>query len=117
MTDTKARTEWHSISEGPDAVIAELRRQLAAAELRTMKAVAGEDTAQFAFETAKRRADRFEAAFKTSLTDYLTPRVPKKLQNSVEALADVLVDEIAAGTEYDDLGIDGHIESWLEERR
>lgn len=106
---------WHTTA--PDDEITELRRRLAAAELRAVNAVAAEDTAQFAFETAQRRANRFEAAFKASLTDHLTPRVPKKLRNSVEALADVLVDEIAVGTEYDDLGIEGHIESWLEERR
>lgn len=96
--------------------IADLRRRLADAELRVIKAVQAEDVAQFSFETTKRRADRFEAAFKTSLMDHLTARVPKRLRNSVEALADALVDEIAAGTEYDELDVAGHIESWMEER-
>jgi len=95
---------------------ADLRRRLAAAEMRAVNAVAAEDTAQFAFETAGRRANRFEAAFKASLMDHLTARVPKKLRNTVEALADALVDEIAVGTDYDDLDVAGHIESWMEER-
>ncbi len=115
MTDTKPRTDWAAADHNDDE-INELRRRLAAAELRAVNAVAAEDTAQFAFETAKRRADRFEVAFKASLMDHLTARVPKKLRNTVEALADALVDEIAVGTDYDDLDVAGHIESWMEER-
>jgi hypothetical protein len=92
------------------------RRRIAAAELSAMKSAQAEDFAQFTVETTKRRADRFEAAFKTSLMDHLRARVPKPLRNSVEALADALVDEIAAGTEYDDLDVAGHIEAWTEER-
>lgn len=95
---------------------ADLRRRLAAAELRIVKAVAAEDTAQFAFETAKLRADRFETAFKTSLMDHLKARVPEVLENSVEGLADVLVDEIGVGTEYDELDVAGRIEAWMDER-
>jgi hypothetical protein len=95
---------------------ADLRRRLAAAELRAVNAVAAEDTAQFAFETAGRRANRFEAAFKKSLMKDLKATVPESLENSVEALADFLVDEIATGTDYDDLDVAGHVESWLEEQ-
>jgi predicted TPR repeat methyltransferase len=91
-------------------------RRIAAAELSAMKSAQAEDFAQFTVETTRRRADRFANAFKASLMDHLTARVPKKLRNSVEALADVLVDEIAAGTEYDELDVAGHIESWMEER-
>ncbi|GAA2159182.1 MULTISPECIES: hypothetical protein [Glycomyces] len=60
---------------------------------------------------------QFEVAFKKCLMDQLKPRVPEALENSVEAIADVLVDQIAAGTDYDDLDVSGHIESWAEERR
>jgi hypothetical protein len=115
--DILNRTEWHTTAEGArDAELTELRRRLADAELRAMNAVAAEDTAQFAFETAKRRADRFEAAFKTALADRLRAEVPEALKNTVEALADVLVNEVATGTEYDDLDVAGHVESWTEER-
>lgn len=116
MTDTKPRTDWAAADHNDDE-INELRRRLADAELRAVNAVAAEDTVQFAFETAKRRAERMEAALKTAFMDHLKAAVPKRLENSVEALADFLVDEIATGTDYDGLGIDGHIESWLEERR
>lgn len=114
MTDIETRLAWHSISEGPDAELAELRRRLAAAELRIIKAVAAEDVAQFAFETAKLRANRFEAAFKEGLLEKITPILPDKLENSAEALADLMVDDVAAGTLLDDLDINGHIASYLE---
>jgi chromosome segregation ATPase len=94
----------------------DLRRRLADAELRAMKAVSAEDVAQFAFETARRRADRLEAAMKQTFIEQLTARVPENLENSVEGLADVLVDEIAAGTLLDELDVSGHIEAWTEER-
>lgn len=94
----------------------ELRRRLAAAELREVKALQAEDVAQFSFETASRRANRFEAAFKKSLMDHLKAVVPGRLENSVEAIADDLVDEIATGTDYDDLDVAGHIEARMEER-
>jgi hypothetical protein len=116
MTDTKTRSEWHSISDGPDAELAELRRRLAAAELRAMNAAAAEDTAQFAFETARRRADRTEAALQRALIDLITPRLPEALENSAEAIADDMVDDIATGTLYDDLDLNGHIESRMDER-
>lgn len=96
--------------------ISHLRQALAGAELRAVKAVQAEDTAQFAFETARRRADRFEAALKQQFTERLTAEVPERLENSVEALADVLIDEIAAGTLLDELDVSGHIEAWTEER-
>lgn len=96
--------------------VAELRRRLAAAELRAMKAVSAEDVAQFAFETAKRRADRFEAALKQQFMERLAAEVPERLENSVEAIADLLVDEIAAGTLLDELDVPGHIDSWMEDR-
>jgi hypothetical protein len=95
----------------------ELRRRVADAELRAMNAVAAEDVAQFAFETAKLRANRFETAFKASSMRDLKATVPEVLENSVEALADALVDEIATGTDYDELDIDGHIQSWMEGRQ
>jgi len=117
MTDILSRPEWHTTTDGPDAELAELRRRLADAELRAMKAVSAEDTAQFAFETAKRRADRFEAAFKQSLLEKVTPILPEKAENTAEALVEVMVDDIAAGTLLDELEIDGHIASWLEDRR
>ena len=117
MIDNAHAPEWHSISEGPDAESAELRRALAAAELRAMNAVSAEDTAQFAFETARLRANRFEAAFKAGLLEKIMPILPEKLENSAEALADCLVDDIGGGTAYDELDVAGYIESWLEERR
>lgn len=117
MTDIETRPNaWHSISEGPDAELAELRRRIAEAELRIIKAVAAEDTAQFAFETAKLRADRAEAALQKAFIDAITPKLPKKLRDSAEGIADVMVDDIAAGTTYDELEIDGHIQSYLEGR-
>jgi hypothetical protein len=44
------------------------------------------------------------------------PRVPESLENSVEGIADLIVDDIAAGTTLDDLDVAGHIEAWTEER-
>lgn len=115
MTDIETRPNaWHSISEGPDAELAGLRRALAAAELRAMKAVAGEDTAQFAFETAKRRADRLETAVRALLIERLMPNLPEALENSAEGIADCLIDDLAAGTPLDQLEIDGHVQSWLD---
>jgi hypothetical protein len=97
---------------------AELRRRLADAELRAMNAVAAEDVAQFAFETAKRRADYAEAALRALLVEHvLMPNVPERLENSVEGLADCLIDDIATGTALDELDVDGHIASWLEDQR
>jgi hypothetical protein len=116
MTDILSRPEWHTTTEGPDAELAELRRRLAAAELRAMNAAAAEDTAQFAFETARRRADRFEAALRTLLIERTMPQLPQKLENSAEALADSLIDDIATGTTIDELDLNGHIESRLDER-
>ena len=123
MTDTQTRP-WHTTADGPESELAELRRRLAAAELRAVEAetrainaVAAEDTAQFAFETARLRANRFEAAFKEGLLEKITPILPDKLENSAEGLADAMVNDIGGGTTYDDLDIHGHIESWLEDRR
>jgi hypothetical protein len=121
MTDLDTRPNaWHSISEGPDAELAELRRRLAAAELRAttaelaaMNAVAAEDFAQLAFETAKLRADRLEPALQKALIDLITPKLPRK-SDAAEGIADTMVDDIAAGTTYDELEIAGHIESYLE---
>jgi len=107
-----------------DTEITELRRRLAASELRAaeaearaMKAVSAEDTAQFAFETAKLRADRLETALRPVLVKQLLPILPDKLENSAEGIADCLIDDIATGTLYDELDINGHIEAWAEERR
>jgi hypothetical protein len=116
MTDILNRTEWHTTTGGPDAELAELRRRLADAELRAMNAAAAEDTAQFAFETAKRRADRLEAAFKAILLDKITPALPDALENAADAITDTIIDDIAAGTTYDELDIDGHVQAYLEER-
>lgn len=110
-------TDWHKINQGPDAELAGLRRALAAAELRAMKAVAAEDTAQFAFETAKRRADRLEDAVRALLIERLMPNIPEALENSAEGIADCLIDDLASGTPLEELEIDGHVQSWLEERR
>lgn len=56
MADTQIRPDLYTTEE-----VAELRRALADAELRAMKAAAAEDVAQFSFETARRRADTAEA--------------------------------------------------------
>lgn len=96
--------------------IANLRRLLADAELRAMKATSAEDVAQFAFETAKRRADRLEAALQQSFIDAITSKLPDEFEDAAEAIADVMVDDIAAGTLLDELDVDGHIASWLEGR-
>ena len=114
MTDT-ITPPWHTTADH-DGELSDLRRRLAAAELRAMKAVSAEDTAQFAFETARRRADRFEATLKQQFTERLAAEVPERLENSVEALADLFIDEIAAGTLLDELDVAGHIESWMEDR-
>lgn len=115
MTDIETRpSAWHSISESPDAELAELRRRLAAAELRIMKLVQAEDFTQFSFEDMKRRAERAEAALQKSFIDALTPKLPKKLRDEAEAIADTMVDDVAAGTLYDELDIDGHVRSYLE---
>lgn len=116
MTDTLSRHEWHTTAEGPEAELAELRRRVAAAELRAVKAVAGEDVAQFAFETARRRADRAEAALRQCLIERIMPTLPEALENSAEGLADCLIDDIANGTALDELDVDGHVQSWMEER-
>lgn len=107
-------TDWHTINQGPDAELTGLRRALAAAELRAMKAVAAEDTAQFAFETAKRRADRLETAVRALLIERLMPGLPEALENSAEGIADCLIDDLAAGTPLEELEIDGHVQSWLD---
>jgi hypothetical protein len=116
MTDTLNRTEWHTTTDGPDAELAGLRRRLADAELRAMNAAAAEDTAQFAFETARRRADRAEAALQRALIDLITPRLPEALENSAEAIADDMVDDITTGTPFDELDLNGHIETRMEQR-
>jgi hypothetical protein len=70
MTDTLNRP-WHTTAEGEAAALraelAEERRLRAAAERRTMNAVAAEDFADFARETAARRADRAEAVARVLL--------------------------------------------------
>lgn len=111
MTDTKTRPEWHTTA---DDEITQLRRSLAAAELRAMKAASAEDVAQFAFETARRRADRHEAALRSLLIERIMPQLPETLENSAEGLADCLIDDIAAGTLLDELDLSGHVQSWLE---
>lgn len=116
MTDILSRPEWHTTTDGPEGELAELRRRLADAELRAMKAVSAEDTAQFAFETAKRRADRAEAALQQSFIEAITPKLPDEFEDAAEAIADVMVDDIAAGTLLDELEVDDHIASWLEGR-
>lgn len=115
MTDILSRPEWHTTTDGPEGELAELRRRLADADLRAMKAVSAEDTAQFAFETARLRGNRLEAALQKSFIDTITPKLPDEFEDAAEAIADVMVDDIAAGTLYDELDIDGHIASWLEE--
>lgn len=113
MTDLKPAPAWHTTTEDE---IAELRRRLAEAELRIINAVAAEDFAQEAFECAKRRADRFEPALQALLIERITPQLPEALENSAEGIADCLIDDIGAGTLLDELDVDGHIASWLEER-
>jgi len=115
MTDTiKRPTEWHTTAEGPDSEITELRRALAAAELRAITAAQREDTAQFAFETAKRRADRAESALRVLLVDRISPELPEVLEGSAEGITDCLIDDIAAGATVEELDVSGHVESWLE---
>jgi hypothetical protein len=117
MTDIETRPNaWHSISEGPDAELAELRRRLAAAELRIMKLVQAEDFQQFSFEDMKRRAERAEAAEQQLLIEKITPLLPDEFENAAEGIADTMVGDIAAGTLLDELDINGHIESYLEGR-
>lgn len=116
MTDTLNRTEWHTTANNPDAELAELRRRLADAELRIMKLVQAEDFTQFSFEDMKRRAERAEAALQKSFIDALKPKLPKKLRDQAEAISDTMVDDVAAGTLYDELDIDGHVQSYLEGR-
>jgi hypothetical protein len=115
MTDIQTRRDWRTADDNRDEVT-ELRRLLADAELRIVKAVAAEDVAQFAFETAKLRADRLEGALQKALIDLITPRLPDRSEDSAEAIADVMVDDVAAGTTYDELDIDGHVQAYLEER-
>lgn len=115
MTDIETRpTTWHSVSEGPDAELAELRRRLAAAELRIMKLVQAEDFTQFSFEDMKRRAERAEAAEQQLLIEKITPLLPDEFEDAAEGIADIMVGDIAAGTLLDELDISGHIESYLE---
>lgn len=116
MTDIETRLAWHSISEGPDAELAELRRRLAAAELRIMKLVQAEDFTQFSFQDMKRRAERAEAAEQKLLIEKITPLLPDEFEDAAEGIADTMVGDIAAGTLLDDLDIAGHIESYLEGR-
>jgi len=93
--DTLAR-QWHTTAaEQHTDEIADLRRRLAAVELR---------------------ADRLEAAYRPALVKELLPILPENLENSAEGIADCLIDDIAAGTLYDELDINGHIESYLEGR-
>lgn len=112
MTDTIRRPELHTAEE-----VAELRRALAAAELRAVTAVQREDFAQFSFETVKRRADRAEAALRALLVERISPDLPEVLESSAEGIADCLLDDIAAGTTVEELDVSGHVESWMEERR
>jgi hypothetical protein len=122
MTDTQSRPFTEAQLDAIvhyDAArdeIADLRRRLAETELLAVNAVAAEDVAQFAFETAKLRADRLEAALKQQFMERLTAEVPERLENSVEGLADCLIDDIATGTTLDELDVSGHIEAWTEER-
>jgi len=58
-----------------------------------------------------------EAALQQLLIERIMPYLPEALENSAEGIADCLVDAIQAGTSLDDLDLDGHIESWLEDRR
>jgi hypothetical protein len=100
--DTLPR-HWHSTAaEQRDCEVAELRARLAAAENR----VAAE----------RHRAARMSRALQSAFIDQLKPRVPERLENSVEGIADCLVDEVDNGVAYDDLDVPGHIESWAEER-
>ncbi|MEU5155617.1 hypothetical protein [Glycomyces sp. NPDC021274] len=101
--DTLPRN-WHTTTNEQQAdEAAQLRARLA--------------TAESLLAAEKRRSILLERGLQASFIDHLTPRVPERLENSVEAIADVLVDQIVAGVVYDDLGVDGHIESWAEERR
>ena len=98
--DTLPR-HWHSTAAEQHAdELAQLRARLASAENR--------------LATEKQRSARLERGLQAAFIDQLTPRVPEQLENSAEAIADVLVDQIVAGVIYDELGVDGHIESWAE---
>lgn len=70
---------WHTTTtDARDTEIADLRRRLADAEHRAMTAASREDFAQFAFETAQRRADRAETilrAVAAVMDDGLTARL------------------------------------------
>lgn len=117
MTDLKAAPAWHTTS-GDE--ITELRRRLADAELRTMNAVAAEDVAQFAFETAKRRADTAENALRALLIEYvIEPRIPvdypEMTSEAAERIADAVIDGLDEGTDMGDLDVAGHIEALVAE--
>lgn len=58
-----------------------------------------------------------EAALQQLLIERIMPCLPEVLENSAEGIADCLVDAIQSGTSLDDLDLNGHIESWLEDRR
>jgi len=131
MIDNAHAPEWHSISEGPDAELAELRRALAAAELRAITAVQAEDVAQFAFETAKRRADTAEAVLHALLIEHViepltgeldclsdrvdTDEVPDSV---LAAIADDLIEELHGDTTTDELHdiARDRLQGWAEEQ-
>jgi hypothetical protein len=121
MTDTKTRTDWHSISEGPDAELAELRRLLADAELRAIKATQSEDVAQFAFETAKRRADNAEGYLRRVLIEHVVEPATEVLDDYSDKVhskdvPDGLLDDIA-GDLIDDLDGGGTVDGLHEVAR
>lgn len=70
------------------------------------------DTLESTTEAAAREAD-----LQALLIERIMPYLPEALENSVEGIADCLVDAIQSGTSLDDLDLDGHIESWMEDRR
>lgn len=101
--DTLPR-HWHSTAaEQHSDDVAELRARLAAAENRVA--------------AARQRGARMARALQSAFIEQLMPRVPEELENSVEGIADCLVDEVDNGVAYDDLDVPGHIESWAEKRR
>lgn len=132
MIDNNHAPVWHSTAESVrDDEITELRRALAAAELRAMNAVQAEDVAQFAFETAKRRADVAETALRALLVEYVIEPQSGELDgisdkvdtsdvpdNVLEDIAGDLIDDLYGGLPYDELPevARGHLQGWAEEQ-
>jgi phage tail sheath protein FI len=101
MTDILNAPKWHTTAEEETT---ELRRRLADAELRAMNAIAAEDVAQFAFETAKRRADTLETVLRSVLVEFVIEPITGEAPESVlDSIVDGLLDDLDSGLAVDEL--------------